>query len=360
MYSYFWMHTRSEGGFMQSILTICTDGRNKTADDRPLVHPHMDLIVWRGIVLFLMIIGLTYPMESRADPALLAPQPVPSKQLQMKLDRMVAGHLKKGRSGPMADQVHVAVIDLGNPNEPLMALYNGQKRIYPSSVIKIIYMGYIYHLAGKGELVITPSVYRKMHQMIHPSSNIATAWIVDLWSSTTCNGRMSTDEYKKFVFKRNACNRWLRSIGIKDIHACQKTWASPIPPGEEQFLRNGLTSGHYTNRNYMTAKAAARYLQFIAQDVLVDAKSSEAMRRLMIRDVKKQPYQRKRIAGGVPPGATVYSKTGTTQHTFHDAGIVRLQNKRTFILTVFIIARGYRGTFIRDVAADLCMYFAGG
>ncbi|MDY7037836.1 MAG: serine hydrolase, partial [Thermodesulfobacteriota bacterium] len=277
---------------MQSILTSCTTSctawRNKTPDDRQSAHPYIGLIAWSVIVVFLMIIGLTQPVQSWADPSIRAPQPVPSKQLQIKLDRIVGRHLKKGRSVLASDQVHIAVIDLGHQNKPFIALHNGLKRIYPSSVIKIIYMGYIYHLADAGELVITPSVYRKLYQMIHPSSNKATAWIVDLWSSTTSNGPMTAHDYKKFAFKRNACNRWLRSLGIKDIHACQKTWASPIPPGEEQFLRNGRSSGHYTNRNYMTAKATARYLQLIAQDVLVNAKSSEAMRRLMIRDVKKE------------------------------------------------------------------------
>ena len=110
------------------------------------------------------------------------------------------------------------------------------------------------------------------------------------------------------------------------------------------------------NRNSMTAVAAARFLQILAADALVDPESCHEMRKLMVRDVRNQPYQRKRIAGGVPRGAKVFSKTGTTCDTFHDAGIVVLPNGHEFIVTVFITG-GYKGTFIRNVSGELSAYF---
>ena len=311
-----------------------------------------------GAVLLLLLVAFQVP-ASQAESAGAAPQPVPSSRLQGVLDRIVTRHLDKGNKRLTSDQVHLAVIDLADRARPAVAHFNGDKGFYPSSVIKMIYMGYVYYKAGKGELSITPIVHRKLYQMIHPSSNLATSWIVDLWSDTSSGGLVSAEAYKEFAFKRNACNRWLRSLGIKDITACQKTWSSPIPPGEKQFLRDGRLSGGFTNRNSLTALAGARFLQLIAQDCLVDRVSCLAMRRLMIRDVKKQAYQRKRIAGGAPPGSTVYSKTGTTSDTFHDAGIVKLKGGDTFVLGVFITRRGYRGTFIRDVASDLCAHFLG-
>lgn len=316
---------------------------------------------WVSLTLTFMfclaVVGFWRPSPCRAGSLNAPPPPAPSQELQRVLDRIVDRHLNKAGKGPLPNQVHVAVIDLGNPQKPAMAHYNGLKRVYPSSVIKIIYMGCVYHLAGQGELDITPEVRRKLYQMIHPSSNVATAWIVDLWSCSECTEEMDPKHYKTFAYKRNTCNRWLDSLGFKGISACQKTWASPIPPCEKQFLRGGRSSGYYTNRNYMTAVATSRYLQLIAQDALVDKESCEAMRRLMIRDVRKQPYLKRRIAGGAPPGAVVYSKTGTTVHTFHDAGFIVLENGRTFVVTVFIIAKCYRGFFIRDVTADLCAHF---
>jgi beta-lactamase class A len=310
-----------------------------------------------GITLLVFLLSSTFfnahcGAEQRVP---LPPQPIVSKQLQGVLDQIVVRNLKK-QPGLASGQVHLALIDLANPDKPRLAQYNGRKPVYPSSVIKMIYMGYVYHLAREGTLKITPQVHRKLYQMIHPSSNTATAWIVDLWSGTSGGGLRSPGAYKEFAFKRNACNRWLRSLGIDHINACQKTWGSPIPPGERQFLRNGKPSGPWVNRNSMTAVAAARFLQILAADALVDPGSCNAMCELMVRDVRNQSYQRMRVAGGAPKGAEVFSKTGTTSDTFHDAGIVVLPNGRKFILTVFITGR-HRGPFIRNVSRDMSNYF---
>ena len=310
-------------------------------------------------IIFLVLAMLSAPFESygaSAQDITLPPEPMPSAQLQQALDRIVAKNLKN-QPGLASSLVHIAVIDLTNPQKPLLAQYNGREPVYPSSVIKMVYMGYVYHLAKQGVLEITPKVHKKLYQMIHPSSNVATAWIVDLWSQTSGAALRSPEEYKEFAQKRNACNRWLRSLEITQISACQKTWGSPIPPGEKQFLRDGKPSGSWVNRNAMTAVAAARFLQLLAQNALSDKKSCDAMRKLMVRDVRNQRYQRMRIAGGTPEGAKVYSKTGTTSDTFHDAGIVTLPNGRTFILTVFITG-SYRGPFIRKISKDLCAYFS--
>ncbi|MCD6294689.1 MAG: serine hydrolase [Deltaproteobacteria bacterium] len=271
------------------------------------------------------------------------------------MDQIVVRNLKK-QPGLASNQVHLALIDPANPDKPRLAQYNGREPVYPSSVIKMIYMGYVYHLAKEGTLKITPQVHQKLYQMIHPSSNTATAWIVDLWSGTSGGNLRSPEAYKEFAFKRNGCNRWLRSLGIEHINACQKTWGSPIPPGEKQFLRNGKPSGPWVNRNSMTAVAAARFLQILAADALVDPDSYNAMCELMVRDVRNQSYQRMRVAGGAPKGAKVFSKTGTTSDTFHDAGIVVLPNGKSFVLTVFITGRS-RGAFIRNISHDLCAYF---
>ena len=311
-----------------------------------------------GIVLFLMWLSLIPGSHCFADQsAPLPPQPVVSKQLQGILDQIVAQNLK-GQPALESKNVHLALIDLENPKKPLLAEYNGRKPVYPSSVIKMVYMGYVYQLKEEGALKITPQVYRKLHQMVHPSSNTATAWIVDLWSGTCSGDERPPEDYKEFVRERNACNRWLRSLGIENINACQKTWGCPIPPGEKQFLRGGKPSGPWVNRNSMTAVAAARFLQILAADALVNPESSLEMRKLMVRDVRNQPYQKMRIAGGTPRGAKVFSKTGTTSDTFHDAGIVMLPNGREFILTVFITGK-YKGPFIRNVSMDLSSYFMG-
>lgn len=286
--------------------------------------------------------------------AVMAPAPAPSLRLQDALDRIVAERLAKNTPPLSPDRVRVALVDLQDPARPRYAQVNGFVKTYPASVIKMIYLGYVFHLASRGKLAITPEVERRLHLMIHPSSNAATGWIVDLWSGARHDALMSPQELKDFAYARNACNRWLRSLGILDINANQKTWEGTIPEGERQFLSDGNFGAPWTNRNSMTAMAAARYLQLLAQGALTGPETDAAMLGYMRRDVAEQPYQARRIAGGAPKGAVVWSKSGTTADTFHDAGIVRLENGRTFILVVFIVGEGPKGEFIRNVSAAAC------
>ena len=327
------------------------------AVSKNIQHRHRRLRLMTGIILLGFLLSITYfnnPCGAKQS-ITLPPPPIVSEKLQDALALIIARNLKK-QTGLTSDQVHLALIDLENPQKPLLAQYNGHEPVYPSSVIKMIYMGYVYHLAKEGKIKISPLVHRKLYQMIHPSSNIATGWIVDLWSGTSGGKLRSPEAYKAFAFKRNGCNRWLRSLGVEDINACQKTWGCPIPPGEKQFLRGGTASGPWVNRNAMTAVAAARFLQILAADALVDPESCNEMRKLMVRDIRNQNYQRMRIAGGIPKGGKIFSKTGTTCDTFHDAGIVILPNGKKFVLTIFITGK-YKGSFIRNVSRDVCAYF---
>jgi len=279
--------------------------------------------------------------------------------LQSRLAEVVDARLDAGGPVLEPEQVHVAVIDIDSPGGARAAEYYGLVPVYPASVIKMFYMGFVYDLAARGEMALNAEVNGKLYQMIHSSSNAATAWIVDAWSGVRHDRAMSADDYTHFAEQRNACNRWLATIGLGEVvNANQKTWVTPIPPGEEQFLRDGALEGPYTNRNSMTAMGAARFLQLIAESRLVDAASSAAMRELMARDVRSQPYLARRIAGGAPAGAVVFGKTGTTSRTFHDAAVVTLANGRRYAIAVLITGRGSKGSVIRDVTAGVLDAFA--
>lgn len=288
------------------------------------------------------------------------PQPVRSAPLQATLERVVTRRVETNRPRLAPEQVRVAVIDLADPQQPLLAEHRGTEPVYPASVVKMFYMGCAYHLAREGKISLTPRLRNRLYEMMHASSNLATAWVLDRLSGVEHDAAMNPEEYAEFAHKRNVCNRWLRTLGFTDVNANQKTWVTPIPPGEQQFLRDGRLEGPYTNRNAMSALAAARYLQLIAQDALVDAEACRDMRRLMLRDPGKQRYQRRRIAGGAPKGAKVFAKSGTTTQTFHDAGIVTLADGRSYILVVLVTGKGSKGAIIRDISADLGRHFEGG
>lgn len=290
----------------------------------------------------------------------LPPEPMPDAALNAALDRMVRETLPE-IPGLAEDRVHVALIDLADPENPRSAHFHGDEPVYPASVVKMFYMGYVYHLADRGEIEITPELRQQLTQMIRPSSNVATGKIVDAWSDTHEESLMQPEEFREFSQKRNACNRWLQDVlSIEDVNANQKTWGGTIPDAERQFLSGGRFGGPWVNRNSMTALAAARYLQLLAQDRLATPQSCDAMRTLMKRDVAEQPYQRRRIAGGAPEGAAVYSKTGTTSDTFHDAGIVRLPDGHTFVLVTLVTGTGNKGNFIPAITRRVSDYLVTG
>ena len=158
---------------------------------------------WHSIIGFVLLVlaTLSLPFEiygASAQNIDLPPEPMVSEQLQQALDRIVAKNLKN-QPDLSSSQVRLAVIDLANLQQPRLAQYNGLEPVYPSSVIKMVYMAYVYHLAKQGVLEITPKVHKKLYQMIHPSSNTATAWIVDLWSQTSRDELRSLREYKGSV-----------------------------------------------------------------------------------------------------------------------------------------------------------------
>ncbi|MFW5734699.1 MAG: serine hydrolase [Oceanidesulfovibrio sp.] len=300
-----------------------------------------------AVVLLCLLYGVAIAAGNATTESLpkLPPEPAHDAGLDAALDSMVRDSLSE--TGLTEDRVHIALIDLGDPQSPRTAHFRGDVPVYPASVVKMFYMGYVYHLVERGELELTPELRGQLTQMIRPSSNVATGTIVDTWSGTHEEKLLPPGEYEDFAAKRNACNRWLqRVLNIEDVNANQKTWGGTIPDAERQFLSGGEFGGPWVNRNSMTAMAAARYLQLLAQDRLASPESCEAMRTLMKRDVNEQPYQKRRIAGGAPQGAQVYSKTGTTSDTFHDAGIVQLPGGRTFVLATLITGTGAKGDFI--------------
>ncbi len=303
--------------------------------------------------------------KALADPAqalALAPEPRPDPELQAALTRMVRETLAEERGGLEESQIHIALLDLRDKAHPSSAHFRGDISVYPASVIKMYYMAYVYHLAEQGELTLTPAIEDLLLQMIRPSSNVATGKIVDLWSGVRHDALMDDQKFQEFAQKRNACNRWLQGpLAIEDVNANQKTWGGTIPHGERQFLSDGAFGGPWTNRNAMTALAAARFLQLLAQDKLATPESCQAMRRLMARDVNQQAYQKRRIAGGAPPGASVYSKTGTTSDTFHDAGIIVLPTGETFALVTLLTGKGVprqAGTFIPRLTRKVSEHMA--
>lgn len=283
-----------------------------------------------------------------------------SPELQAFLDRTVEERLSQD-AALRRQQLRIALIDLRPDGPPRFAHIEGSTLVYPASVVKFVYLMAAYRWQEDQQLEIDPKLDSLLTQMIYASSNQATRQVVARLTETEPGPALPPDEYAEFVERRLSVKRWLRSLGIRDLHTVHPTYDGPDLFGRDvQFLKDADVEGGiarpgtgFVNRQAMTALDTARLLALLATDRALTPDDSKTVRRRMKRDVARQPYLRRRIAGGVHERSDVevYSKTGSWGPIFADAGIVRHRDERDLVLVVFLRGRpAYRGGFIADLS----------
>jgi beta-lactamase class A len=243
------------------------------------------------------------------------------------------------------DRISYTLIDLKSGKT---TRHRGDVPYYPASVVKICYMAATFEWEKQGLVKIDDAYAKDLRDMMGVSSNKATQRIVDRLCGTKDGPELSGKDYAEFAEKRHAVNRWLRTLGLKSLNACQKTYdGGDISPRDYQFLRSGKSSGAFTNRNSMTTDETAQLLAMIATGKLA---SSDRMLELMKRDLKTHPGDKKLTLGGVPEGSKVWAKVGWVSTEAHDAAIVEVPGGRRYVLVTFTTGRNYQGSLIAEIA----------
>jgi beta-lactamase class A len=316
---------------------------------------------------FLWVLGavLLLPLFGRADES---PPPSPSRtfltsiqrpaELQAFLDTATE-HLRSDDARLREQTIRVSLIDLPVKGKPRLAHRNGDSPVYPASVPKFAYLMAAYAWRDEGRLEIDTTFDRQLHAMIYHSSNRACQRVVRRLTATEAGPRLGADDYREFVRRRHAVKRWLQALGIDDLHLVHPTYDGDgdLHGRDLQFLEDETVEGSLPgqkgplfNRQAMTANATAKLLALLAEDLALSPESSAEVRERMRRDPRRQPYLRKRIAGGADPRSgdlEVFSKTGTWGPIFADAGIVRHASGHQLVLAVFLEGEpAYRGRFI--------------
>jgi len=285
----------------------------------------------------------------------------PDEQLQTYLETTVAA-LAANDPSLQKSTFQVALIDLSEVASPLLAHLRGEQRVYPASVIKFVYLMAAHHWAEENKIRLDSIWSSKLSDMIRHSSNQATRWVFYHLTGTEAGPELCGDEYRAFSQRRQAVKEWLLSLGVSGIHCIHPTFDGngDLYGRDVQILKDRsfpdawpAPPGSLGNRLSMTANATASLLAVLATGNALTADRTTAVLELMKRDVTKQKYMQRRIAGGVSrcQGLEVFAKTGTFRETFADAGIIRDRAGRQLILVVFIQnAWGYTGNFIPDLA----------
>ncbi len=285
----------------------------------------------------------------------------PSRPLQVFLNRTVSALIAAEPKLRRAN-LRIALMNLRHAGQPRLAHWHGDKPVYPASVVKFVYLMAAYAWQEQGRLHIDGKLDQLLRRMIYRSSNTATQRVFARLTGTEPGPVLPPRAYRKFRHRRLVVKRWLRTLGITDLHCVRPTYngggdlyGRDVQFIRDPFLKGGLPShnGRFHNRQAMTAVGTAKLLALLATDRALSPESSSAVWRRMRRDPKKQPYLKRRITGGATrlPGLEVYAKTGTYGPIFADAGIIRHDSKRQMVLAVFIKSRpSYRGSFIADLA----------
>ncbi len=234
-------------------------------------------------------------------------------------------------------QLSFTVIDLSDPEHPETASFRGNERVYPASVVKLFFLAATHRWLEDKKIEETPELRRALKDMIVDSSNEATQYIVDVLSRSTSGYELSPREMKKWQYRRDAVNRYFKSLGYTNINTNQKTFC------EDAYGREKVSRGpNGENRNKLTTDATARLLMEIATGKSVTPRRSALMMDLLKRDYTGSSGDADNQAVGFTgialkgvAGARLWSKAGWTSTTRHDVAYVELPNGRKFVLATF-------------------------
>ncbi len=245
------------------------------------------------------------------------------------VQRFAAGGL-----GP--EQIGIAVAELdGEGNTYRCGAYRGGVAMYPASVVKLFYLAYAAEKVSSGRLRLSFELERAITDMIVESVNDATGLVLEALTGTTGGPELRPRDLQVWMEKRQAVNRWFRSLGYTDVNACQKTW-NEGPYGRE---RQGYGE-KFELRNSLTPNACLRLMSEIALGGITTEKCCVWMKGLLARmnpaECDDADSQAKEYIGqALPRGWQLWSKAGWTSEVRHDVAAVKSPEGKEYVLVVF-------------------------
>ena len=210
------------------------------------------------------------------------------------------------------------------PGSGIGACWNGEKIMYPASVIKLIYAVAVEHWLQKDWIIESSELRRALNDMITESSNDATSFIVDILTGTTSGPVLVKEKWDNWQKQRNLINKWLQTLHwpeINEVNCCQKTWGEG-PYGREKHFYGERNE----NRNSLSTRATARFLEALMTNLLLPPLAGKRIKKLLSRSLDL--YERKlnpenQIDGffgaGLPVENNIWSKAGWMSQARNDA-----------------------------------------
>jgi len=216
---------------------------------------------------------------------------------------------------------------------------NNRKKIYPASIVKLVYSLAIYNWIENKTILRDTQVDEAIQEMLQSSSNDATSFIVDLLTGTTSGPSLEKEIFSRWKLQRTIINDWLKNLNweeLQDFNCCQKTWEDRPYGREKDFY--GTSN---KNRNAMTTDGTARIMEEIMQNINFDEKNIN-LRNYLFREIKEQSEyidENNQINGflgeGLPQKIPFWSKAGLMSEARHDAAWWINKNQSKTLLVVF-------------------------
>lgn len=281
-----------------------------------------------------------------------------SPQLQSVLNEAIGDVLNSYPIGGFkATDIAATLIDVQNAQDLRWANLNGEKAIYPASVVKMFYMAALERQLEDGKVTSTPELQRGLRDMIVDSSNEATQYILDVITDTSSGAELPQKEFDRWQFKRNRVNRYYSAMGYERINVNQKTFCEDAYGIEQQSRRY---KGE--NRNMLTTNAVARLLAEIVLGRINTPDRTAAMMDLMKRDpfsASNDPdsqataFTGKALIDRKMVGTKLWSKAGWVTRQRHDAAYIETPDGLKFVLVIFTENHGNDREVIPSVAGKV-------
>ncbi len=216
---------------------------------------------------------------------------------------------------------------------------NNERKIYPASIIKLIYGLAIHSWIEEKRIVYSSQIFDAVYKMLHDSSNDATSFVIDILTGTTSGPSLEGEAWDNWRYQREIINDWLKNFNWDEligINCCQKTWEDSPYGREKDFY--GINN---ERQNLLTTDSVARFIEEIMQNMIFKENNINLKNCLFRKNnhylIKQDPNNQIDgfLGGGLPEGYSFWSKAGLMSKVRHDAICWLNKDKTKTLLVVF-------------------------
>lgn len=248
------------------------------------------------------------------------------RSLQSQLERCLARlQLQNAvRTGHLA----VSLVDITDPQAPMLAQVNGNRMMYAASLPKIAILLGVFEKAAALRQNLDADTLRELQRMIRESSNTAATAMLNKVGMEYLAGVLQSSRYRLYDSARNG-GLW---VG--------KPYASGVATHRDPL--HGLSHG-------ATAYQVARFYYLLETGQLVSPEASRQMKEIM-----GSPAIHHKFVGGLEklhPQARIYRKSGTWKNFHADSAIIERDGRRYIAVALSDDARG--GEWLKSLIGGL-------